>query len=117
TAVRIGLQTNTYPHEVGYRRLLGLNTPQRVISGRIGELTLYVEPWQNGSKSSRFRELRRRLRSSLPSLRVRSRRVYLKRGQTGEPRNLSNESEIEELLSGYGFETIEPARLTTEDIA
>lgn len=114
----IEVVTNTYGHEAGYRELLGLPRPPRVASARIDQLTVYTDFAQNSSKAARYRTLRHRLRARLAGGRgVAPAGVYLKRGHTGEPRFVSNEAELERALSARGFETVEPAALSSEQIA
>lgn len=114
-AENISMPTRSYEHEHGYRELLGLAHPPVVTHARVRKLTVYAEPLQNASKAERWRILRARLRNG--SIQKSDRPgVYLKRGDTGERRLIDNEEEIEKLLRDLGFDVVEPARLTAEQI-
>lgn len=114
----VSLTTLPYGHEDDYRRLLGLAPAHRVERGRIRRMVLYRDPAHNPDKARRYRLLRSRLRERLSgSLPSSGPLVYLKRGSTGESRMLMNEATVEERLSRLGFDIVEPARLTAEEIA
>lgn len=114
----ITMVTKPYGHEEGYRRLLGLPRAPLVHNALVRRLTLYTDFAQNSFKAKRYRELRRRLRSSSGSHSAPSGPgIYLKRGATGERRVITNETEVEHLLAGLGFDIVEPNALTVEEIA
>jgi len=113
-ARNISMSTKPYEHEPGYRALLGLKRPPLVTHAWVKELTIFSEPLQNGSKARRWRILRERLRAVVPG--AANPYVYLKRGATGERRVIDNEEDIERLLCDAGFDVVEPARLTAEEI-
>ncbi|WP_299592416.1 glycosyltransferase family 61 protein [uncultured Tateyamaria sp.] len=113
----ITVSTNTYEHEAGYRKILSLPRPPRMAAARIDELTVYSDYAQNSSKAARYRQLRQRLRDYFKDLSTSAPTgVYLKRGATGERRVVANEAVIEQLLSGMGFDIVEPAKLTADEI-
>ena len=110
--------TRPYEHAAGYRRLLGLPDIRCLQRARVRELTMYVDFAQNTHKTTRYLELRRRLRANVqPQGRAAKRGVYLQRGRTGELRVLENEAELVAFLDGHGFEIVEPARLSAAEIA
>lgn len=114
----ITVVTNAYEHEAGYRNILSLPCPPRVAAARIKELTMYSDFAQNSSKQARYVELRQRMRHHFKGLEPRSSSgVYLKRGATGERRLMANEAVIEQLLTGLGFDIVEPSILSAEEIA
>lgn len=116
-AENIKMVTRPYSHEDDYRRLLGLQATRLVVNARIRNLTLYSQPAINSLRASQYRELRRRLRASMPDAKaVRAPGVYLKRGDSGERRMLRNEPEIEQALTRLGFDTVEPAGMSVEEI-
>jgi hypothetical protein len=109
--------TRPYEHEAGYRKLLGL--PQSPILGnaRVRNLTMYIDYAQNSYKAARYRELRARLRGALSGRTRPCPGVYIKRGATGEPRVLENEPAVTQFLADQGFEVIDPATSSAEEIA
>lgn len=112
------LRTRDYPHEEGYRELLGLPRPQRLDRARIGELVVFSDFSQNACKRARYSVLRSRLRSALgESTKADSTRVYLKRGPSGERRVVVNEAKLERHLSAQGFDIVEPAVLDAATIS
>jgi len=106
-----------YEHEAGYRELLCLPRAPIVRHALIRCLKIYVDFAQNSYKAARYRELRARmLRAVRPQTRS-SRGVYIKRGSTGEPRVLENEAEVTRYLSDNGFDIIDPAVSSAQEIA
>jgi hypothetical protein len=117
-ASAIVLASNSYSHAEGYRDLLALPRPPLVSSARVRHLTVYTDFAQNTFKATRYRELRDRLRRTMPVPTETGRRgVYLKRGATGERRLLTNEEEVEDLLRDLRFDIVEPAMLSAAEIA
>lgn len=114
----ISLQVQAYRDEPGYRRMLGLvPPPPRVTRGHVGHMVYYEESGVNEHKANRYRVLRARLRehiadTALPAGRL----IYLKRGRTGDPRMLLNEADLENLLTRLGFEVVEPASLSVDEV-
>ncbi len=114
----IQMRTKTYGHEEGYRDLLSMPRPQEITRGRIKRLTIYKDFAHNASKVERYAELRRRLRANLPDAGAAPPPgVYLKRGATGEQRVVTNEAEVEAALAALGFDVVEPAGLSPEEIS
>ncbi|WP_299204260.1 glycosyltransferase family 61 protein [uncultured Tateyamaria sp.] len=114
----ITVTTNAYGHEASYRKLLSLPKPPRTTAARISELTLYSDFSQNSSKAARYRELRQRVQDHFKGSDSKTpKRVYLKRGTTGERRVVANEAALEQLLTKLGFDIVEPVKLTAEEIA
>lgn len=112
----IGMVTNHYEHEPGYRQLLALPRPPRAENTSVRKLVIYSDFAQNALKKERYRELRRRLRTHFPGATA-GRGVYLKRGADGEPRIIVNESEIERTLAARGYDVVEPATLDAHEIS
>jgi hypothetical protein len=117
-AQKIVLQTKPYSHEAGYRALFDLPAPPLVQRARIGQLTFYEDHGQNASRGARYRMLHDRLHAHVGQNDGRSPvGVYLKRGATGETRVLTNEGALEAFLAGIGFDIVEPAVLSADEIA
>ncbi len=112
----ISMVTKSYEHEPGYRELLSLRNAPLVQNARIEQLILYTDFAQNSLKASRYQVLRSRMQNKFAGATAKP-GVYIKRGRTGELRALDNELEIEQLLDAVGFDIIEPARLSAEEIA
>lgn len=112
----IRLASKRYEHEPGYRELLGLNSSPLTRNASVGCLKLYTEPSNNSFKAARYHTLRERIRKNFKEATTSPRGVYLKRGSLGEPRLLVNEREIEQFCLGLGFVTVEPTKLSVEDI-
>ena len=114
----IRMVTKYYHQEDAYRQLLGLEKTPLVHNARINQLTLYSQPAINSLRTLQYRQLREKLRSNFTTDDTGSKAgVYLKRGTTGEYRILQNEEEIETLLADIGFDIVEPAKLSVEEIA
>ena len=110
--------TRPYEHSAAYRRLFSLPPERRLTRARFRRLIVYSDFAQNSFKIARYVELRRRLRTHVsPVGRATTRGVYLSRGRTGELRVLSNERSIIEFLDAQGFEILEPATLSADEIA
>lgn len=113
----IRMKTKPYGHEATYRKLLGLNHSSLIEYARVGRLALYSEPSNNSFRTNRYRVLRGRLRENIDGgVAFAATGVYLKRGRTGEDRLLENEHVIETYLEQNGFDIVEPAALTVEEI-
>ena len=115
----ISMVTRPYSHEDGYRALLEIPKAPVVHHARIKRLTTYTDFAQNSSKYSRYQALRTRLRRHVPdgSPAAKKAGVYIRRGRTGELRLLENEIEIEALLRRRGFEIVDPAVVSAQEIA
>lgn len=112
----IRLATKPYHHEAGYRELLDLDSSPLIQSASVGCLKIYTEPSNNSFRAARYRTLRERMRKNFKEATNSPRGVYLKRGTLGEPRSLVNEREIEEFCLAIGFVTVDPTKLSVEDI-
>ena len=111
-------QTRDYPHDEEYRALLSLPKASTIAKAQIEELVIYADFAQNSFKKTRYDELRARIRSKLGHKeRGIGKRVYIKRGPTGEPRILSNEDEVVRKLSAEGFAILDPVNMTSAEIA
>lgn len=114
----IAMRTKSYGHEAKYRALFDLLAPPLVEHAYIRKLTFYDDFGQNSGKAARYATLHQRLSKQLQSPGMQPPvGVYLKRGQTGEARILSNETALEDTLRAQGFDVVEPAKLTAEEIA
>jgi hypothetical protein len=107
------LAGNPWPHEAGYRELLGLKAA-RSANARVDRLWVIDDRAFNDGWISRFEALRQRLRS----VRTRNgaKRVMLTRGKLGVKRNLVNSGEVHEALVRLGFEIVNPESDTPRKI-
>lgn len=113
----VSLITKPYVHEAGYRALFSLPRPPRMTSAKIDKLVFYTDYAHNASKAARYDEMRKCLRQTLGKAQSTRPGVYLKRGATGEQRLVANEVEVEATLATYGFDIVEPAKLTAQEIS
>lgn len=114
----ITMISKIYTHELGYRKLLGINHSSLITHARIKDFEIYIDPTHNSHRAARYKSLRTRLKKNFPQEQNASnRKVFIKRGQTGDPRRLLNESEIESFLQKLDFDIIEPEVLSAEEIA
>lgn len=113
--VTIRYGRKAYTHEPGYLQLYGSPEPAVLPSRcRVGRLTVLGENSTNTlhlNKLAYFRELR-----AHAGWQRSHRRVFIRRGG-GSPRSLINETEIIDYLSKEGFDIIDPAMLSAEEIA
>ena len=116
-AHRTLMLTQSYPHDLTYREILGLPRQAPLERARIGKLILYTDFAQNSLKRRRYETLRANLRANVQRSTPPVAGVYLRRGRTGELRLLENEAQIEQMLAGLGFEVIDPMALSSADIA
>jgi hypothetical protein len=117
SSANISLEIQPYTHEAGYRRLLGLVQPRRIRRGRVKQLVFYQEPGANAHKANRYRVLRARLRERIEADPLAAGRlIYLKRGRSGEQRVLLNEDDLEARLRGLGFDVVEAAGLSVDEV-
>jgi Glycosyltransferase 61 len=115
---RIVLERIAFAQEAGYRELLGMPSPVLVSRARVERLVVYEDRGQTVSRERRYQELRARLRRSLPGpCRSAGRRVYLKRGRTGQTRCIVNEPQVEAALARLGFQVVEPSTLQAREVA
>lgn len=108
-----GVARAAYPHEAGYGRMMGL-TQVRVKSARVNRLIVAQDHGQNADKRARYRRLREALARAVPAPVAAP--VFLRRGTTGVPRLLVNESEIERRLVGRGYRVVEAANVSAEEL-
>ncbi len=116
-AHRTLMLTQAYPHDLSYRQMLGLPRDAPLERARIGKLILYTDFAQNSLKASRYETLRANLHTHARRATQPSAGVYLRRGRTGELRLLENETQIEEILAGMGFDIVDPMALTAKEIS
>lgn len=118
SVANIAIRTRPYEHAQGYRELCGLHAVPLVQRARIRKLVHYTDFAQNSFKANRYRELRARLRSRVGQRPEHvSPGVYIMRGQAGERRLLTNESDLIDHLRGRGFEIVDPSGLSAAEVA
>jgi hypothetical protein len=115
-APRVCVPSRPSGHEAAYRELLGLRPRRELRRARVDELTVWVDPPHNPSKSERYRRLRQALRQQVGPV-AGGTRVYLRRGGAGQQRLLVNEPELEAALSAQGFLILDPMQTSAQDIA
>lgn len=91
-----------WQHAKTYKEIFGF-APEADGLKHVERLVWYEDFMQGRSHSTRYRELRRRLRNKFPERESRGKRVYLKRGNGGKKRGYKNEPEIIERLVREGF--------------
>jgi hypothetical protein len=116
----ISMCSRPYEHEAAWRDLLGQPRAPEVRHAHIRHLVMFTDFAQNSLKERRYRRLRAALRkhavmrgfsgASPPG-------VYIRRGVTGEPRYLLNETELEDVFTAIGFTIIDPATMDAQTIA
>ncbi len=112
----IAMMSNPSGHEAQYRELMGL-LPRRVIQqGHVQEMTMFIDPAYNASKTARYRQLRTNLRQRVGESACTG-RVYISRGLAGARRVLSNEAELEGILRQRGFTVIDPMKTSALEVA
>lgn len=104
-------------HNAHYRELLELPMSPPVQRARIDRLIVYTDFGQNSLKVKRYSTLRAALRKNCPSTGRSFAGVYLRRARSGELRLLENETQIEALLAGMGFDIIDPMVLSAAEIS
>lgn len=109
--------TKFYGHEQGYRDYLGINTSTIFNRAFVKRLRFYEDPTHNSHKARRYKMLREQLREIIQADPEKTPRyIYLRRGDTGEPRTLVNEEEIQSVLHYCGFETVDTSTLDATEI-
>ena len=95
------LRTAGYKDLANYEAYLEQNwTPTDAAS--VDELVIFQDFSQNSLKAKRYETLHRRLKKHFPESKG-SNLVYLKRGLTGAPRLVDNESNVLDALTNRGF--------------
>ena len=84
---------------------------------KVKSLWLIDDRGINLNRVDRFRRLRSRLGKNIRKTSVNTPYVYLSRGSSGVKRNLVNEGSITTILSGMGFDIIDPMKMTSTTIA
>ena len=97
---------------------MGINDSRLVRNAYVDQVTVFVDQTHNKSRRLRYKILRSRLANKVPiSFKEPNRRVYIRRGRTGERRILENENQIESFLQKNGFSIIDAESLSAEEIA
>ena len=113
----VAFKKPSYFHASDYSSMLEINT-QYGNHGKINNLFLLEDYSQNSFKVNRYRELRKRLGTKMPSSAQNSSKgVFMARGETGVKRSLSNEQAVIEHLDKLGFDIIYPEEMNAFDIA
>lgn len=103
-----------YGHEPGYLNLLNIR-PHNVTRAHFDNLTLLDDFSQNSYKYQRYQELRSRLQISSTTANPGG-QIFIRRGQQGAARELTNAGQIEQVLQANGFEIIDPEQSTVREI-
>lgn len=83
----------------------------------VGELAVFQDHGQGSSKRRRYQVLRQRLAAAFGRLDgVAGRPVYLRRGDTGIARVISNEDQVISTLAGQGFEVVDIRGATAKSV-
>lgn len=99
--------------ELAYRCHLGVSNPIKYDIAHFKSLLLVDEFAQNPSKTRRYQVLRDRMKNKLS---LGHKRIYLRRGASGNKRNLINELAVMKRLESEGFVTIDISTSSTEAI-
>lgn len=99
--------------EVYYRQLFNVDEPVVLDVARVRNLLLIDEFAQNPSKTKRYRIIREKLKNRFNSIHD---KIYLRRGNTGNKRNLINESDVIRRLEREGFVVIDITQSTVEEV-
>jgi hypothetical protein len=73
----------------------------------VDELIIYQDFAQNSLKRQRYEILYRHIAQRFPRRGSRQKLIYLRRGSTGVPRPIQNETELEDALVKHGFEILD----------
>jgi hypothetical protein len=73
----------------------------------VSTIRIYADPWLGNLRRQRYEILRERARNWFRPAELTPRPVYLRRGSTGQRREISNEAELCERLSAEGFEIVD----------
>lgn len=111
----LGAPHQSYAHAPGYRALLGMAAPEMPGNVRVDRLTIFRDFAQNSLKSNRYHSLRARLRSQITATPPRG--IFVRRGEDGAPRRLTNEAALVDFLAGRGFDILDPARMDATELA
>lgn len=123
-----GYYEKPYFHSKEYLELFNLHIP--LTSHAIfDKVILFQDCGFNSSKKSRYLELRKNIKNSVnnkinnlstyyPQLSNKSnnKRFYVRRGNTGAKRTITNEAEIQKYLESIGFIVIEPENMTPTEL-
>lgn len=102
-----------WPHEPGYRALLELPA-NPVVHARINQLWMIDDRGINDGWIARFEELRKRARRMAKT--DGPKRVMLRRGKLGVPREMINRPNVIDALVARGFEIMDPEALSVVEI-
>lgn len=91
-----------------YARAFGLTTTP-VEACHVAELHVYSDHAQGASKRARYTEMKARLRRSMGPAPAERRPVYLRRGDTGNPRGVADEDALCARLAAEGFDILDLA--------
>jgi hypothetical protein len=103
-------------HESEYRQLLDIQGHATSLA-KVKRLWVIDDRGINLNRADRFRRLRSRLRKNVRKTSLATSFVFISRGSSGVQRNLANEASITTILSGMGFDIIDPMKMTSMTIA
>ncbi len=110
----IGHVRPAYPHEPGWRAVLGVPAPPAYAAVRARKLIWVDDCGQNFAKRRRFQALRSRV-TGFPNGHD---RVFLRRNPfpVGEVRRIVNGDEVEERLEREGFHIVDTGQVTVDEM-
>lgn len=105
----------TWTHAPKYEDVFGLPSlaPAQY---HVSKLLMFQDFSQSVHKARRYQTLRDRLHSRIAPAPGARRNVYLKRGRTGAARLIANEADLERTLVDMGFDIVDLATETIDDI-
>jgi capsular polysaccharide biosynthesis protein len=106
---------NSYGHEEGYRELFQLHNHKQITHAHCSRITVFMDRGQNSYKRQRYATLRSRLRKNAAT--CGNKRVFIRRGGSGEKREILNADALEQYLLSQGFVIVSPEALTPGQIA
>lgn len=104
---------NQTAHQSSYQDIFEI-TPETYLNGAIKKLTILEDYSQNEYKSQRYQLLRDIV--SLKYKKSNKKGVMILRGDSNSRRNLKNEHQVAEFLSGNGFDIVDITSCTADEI-
>lgn len=94
------------PHMQAYSELFQQDW-SGISSASVDHLVIFEDYAQNSLKRARYQLLSSRVAKAFPTTTVPDKLVYIKRGQTGQARSVSNEDALMDVLVRWGFDIID----------